>query len=320
MRILSVWGEVARLLEHAVRVCHQGYNPQHYWDQAVAFYTGSLETATGADEEDNDIGYLLHQLADDFCIQFNACGEDGTERQGLSYVNHNVFKRFHETTQYFRKRQCDNIQQQSKAVLEWMTVPLIQGVLKYAYLRSVGPDTDILNAAGATYAAALLPLLHACSPSDAKLLHEYTEVGGNKVVDFAVVKDALEQNYGCLGVTCVAVGGFYDTEQYKYYDGTIPCYDPTANPTNPGDTYAPSQAPATSTLEGGRLRIDLRNMSDNNDLAIVIGSLAGVVALVCCILCGLCCAVKRNTEVDPALSGDAGEFHRGHETVSFVFS
>ena len=41
--------------------------------------------------------------------------------------------------------------------------------------------------------------------------------------NFVAVKQALEDNYDCLSVTCASVGGLWDTAAGTYFPGASPC-------------------------------------------------------------------------------------------------
>merc|ERR1719424_970573 len=97
-----------------------------------------------------------------------------------------------------------------------MTVPLVQGTLRYAW--KVGKtggkpnklsDQTAKNAAeGSTFAAAVLPLVHACDAAAAKVVSDNMKFGA-AVYDktSGAVTAALEKTYSCLGITCAHVGG-----------------------------------------------------------------------------------------------------------------
>ena len=73
------------------------------------------------------------------------------------------------------------------------------------------------NAAeGATFSAAVLPLVHDCNAASAAVVSDNLKfglfpTGGDAVTarysDFAAVKAAFEDVYACLGITCAQVGG-----------------------------------------------------------------------------------------------------------------
>merc|ERR1719478_1715828 len=84
----NVWMYVIREMEDAVLDCKAGCidcndDPVHAWDEAVAFYTGSLEGTDGKAS-----GKLLHQLADKRCANFGTCDSESTN------VNTRIFEQF----------------------------------------------------------------------------------------------------------------------------------------------------------------------------------------------------------------------------------
>mmetsp|Transcript_9989 Transcript_9989/g.32099 ORF Transcript_9989/g.32099 Transcript_9989/m.32099 type:complete len:278 (+) Transcript_9989:197-1030(+) len=94
-----------------------------------------------------------------------------------------------------------------------MTVPLIQGTLRYAWRADPGGNNETaegkalaeLNA----FAAALEPRLASCDAEAAEVVSrnaELTDVDRAVPDGFAAVKAAIESTYSCLGVTCADVG------------------------------------------------------------------------------------------------------------------
>jgi hypothetical protein len=94
-----------------------------------------------------------------------------------------------------------------------MKVPLVQGALRYAYIRQfeTPPDPDDkqgAEAAGAAFAAAILQWVANCSEVEADIIYDNLRVGSQDAdMDFAAVKSAFERNHGCLGISCGQVGG-----------------------------------------------------------------------------------------------------------------
>ena len=85
-------------------------------------------------------------------------------------------------------------------------------------------------AEGATYAAALLPLLYYCDSSSgrnaAAIVAEQMALGSASV-NFVKVKNAVEQSYQCLGITCIEVGGLWNPNNGTgaYRTSASPCVD-----------------------------------------------------------------------------------------------
>jgi len=113
-----------------------------------------------------------------------------------------------------------------------MTVPLVQGTLRYAWktgqiggVDNKPTDQSAKNSAeGSTFAAAVLPLVHACDADCGKTVSDHMKFGaavydkttgnfasGTKP-DTAAVKAALEKTYSCLGITCAHVGSLLSSD------------------------------------------------------------------------------------------------------------
>ena len=196
------------------------YNAVHAWDEGVAFYTGSL-AGTTADHESR--GQMVFALAEKRCENFGTCHIRG----GLSQVNTELFKLFAEgrdKLHYTGSSTCDDARLILDDIIRLMTVPLVQGTLRYAW--KVGKTNGAFNdasevtaknhAEGATFAQALLPLVHHCDAAAAKVVSDNMKFDGQTFAsgggitgtkpDTLAVKAALESTYSCLGITCEQVG------------------------------------------------------------------------------------------------------------------
>merc|ERR1719262_923911 len=205
--------------------------PVHAWDEGVAFYTGSLEgTAQGG----NTAGKLAYRLAEKRCKNFGTCsGTGGTT--GISNVNHELFKAdglFPKGRDLLLEGKCSEVRPVVNQIVSIMTVPLVQGTLRYAWKTGQidGADnkptdqTAKNSAEGSTFAAAVLPLVHACDADAAKIVNDHMKFGaavydkttgafasGSKP-DTSAVKLALEKTYDCLGITCAHVGSLLSSD------------------------------------------------------------------------------------------------------------
>merc|ERR1740133_701157 len=129
---------------------------------------------------------------------------------------------------------CAKVRPVVEQVVSIMTVPLVQGTLRYAYkvgnkavntvvgqasnVANKASDQNAKNAAeGSTFAAAVLPMVHACNAASATIVANHMKFGlvfdtttgayvSGTVPNFALVKSALEDTYACLGITCAHVG------------------------------------------------------------------------------------------------------------------
>merc|ERR1711862_274459 len=106
-----------------------------------------------------------------------------------------------------------------------MTVPLIQGTLRYGYrLGEQNEQSEAASAELSAFAAGVLPRVHYCSPADAATI--YANVKGPiapEDVDFTAIKTAFENNYDCMGITCADVGGIVDTVNGGYIEVAAAC-------------------------------------------------------------------------------------------------
>jgi hypothetical protein len=253
---MSVLMYVIREMEEAVYACTtRGLQSSsegeavHSLDEAVAFYAGSLEGRDGSGD-----GVLLYNLADKRSIDFRTGGEKGNELEGTSYVNIQVVQEFQRAQLFLLETDCESAEITKRNIVNYMKVPLVQGILRYAYIReyltpAVEEISEIAEAEGATFAAALLPWLHDCNSVDADIVYDIMRIGSaNKQVDgFKHVKKAMERNYKCMGITCGDVGGLWTPDGYAPY----------ANPCGNGAAGAAAGA-------------------EENNVGIIIGSIIGV--------------------------------------------
>jgi Notch-like protein len=231
---------VIREMEDAIMDCKSGCikcndDPVHAWDEAVAFYAGSLEGEVG-----DTSGVLLHQLADKRCSNFGTCS--GTS--GGSAVNAAIFKEFQNGQFKLQSGECDKVAPIKKRIVELMSVPLVQGSLRYAYKveKLQGGSTEI--AEGAAFSAAILPRVHACNAAAAKTISDSMNMESSSpmAAGFISVKKAFESTYACLGITCEDVGGLL--KGTEYYEFAEPCGTSAKAPApEPAPEPAPAPAP-----------------------------------------------------------------------------
>jgi hypothetical protein len=218
---LNVWMYVIRQMEAALDSCSNAYVDIYSWDQAVAIFVGSLEVQNVTQSSEAS-GQLVYALANALCKEFKTCGENGNEIEGESIVAQKIMELFIEGQEYLANNACDVVAKSKVAIEDLMAVPIIQALLYHAYNRANVKDTKYSEGKGAAYAAAVLPLVHDCSPDDAALIYENMKVG-SIYPDFSQVKRALERNYNCMGISCSFVGGYYNADAGRYYDGAAPC-------------------------------------------------------------------------------------------------
>lgn len=242
MKFMNIWMYVIRMMENALDACEIPCDDAtchdeavHSWDQAVAFYSGSLE---------ND-GVLLFAFADVLCKAFRSCGIDGSLRVGTSYTNNKVIKEFKDGQEYIFQRKCDKARASKEEIVKVMAVPLIQATLYTAYVQ-IHPQSQIDGNGSMTdqvrsssFAATVLPIVHDCDASDAATIYEKLRIDPSNPkkneADFLAVKKAFEKNYQCMGVTCEAVGGVWLGGEYG--TGAEPCNGKVSMDTSTTKTF-----------------------------------------------------------------------------------
>jgi len=213
---LNVWMFVVGCLEKAVVNCRlTGDNAISisFLDKAVALYTGS-ET-----READNYGFFLYTLTQTEGYKFGTCKKDE-----MSPVNKKIFEKFRSVKSNLSENECTVLQTNVRDIKELMTVLLVQGVIGSMYELDIHDDfQETTQAMGTAFAAAVLPLLHACSEGYAMMVHKDLSPGMATKGSYEVVKFALEQNYDCLGIKCEDVGGLVDVRGNGYLAGAEAC-------------------------------------------------------------------------------------------------
>jgi len=185
-----------------------------------------------------------------------------------------------------------------------MTVPLVQGTLRHAFLDEVHFDSDN-RGQGAIYAASILPFVHSCNENDALTIYEnlHTRAG---TTDFVAVKRALERNYECMNIACEMVGGMMERNGNGFVRGGEPCgsyvmpevHASYTNGAIPGPSMTPYPVPVTAPPGGtSPPRVNSggssshRTRSHYNNTRLNLGALIGACVLVTlsgCVVLILC--------------------------------
>ena len=215
---LNVWMYVIQKMEEALDLCKDGQDGRlNSWDQAVAFYTGSMEGQNGTER-----GQMIHALADKLCADFKTCGDSGNVVSGRAAATASIFSNFDLGKVGLEALDCAAVEEVKIAIEDKMVVPLVQATLRHAYRREMMGDSEQIQAEGATLAASVLPLVHHCNPDDAEIIYKYMKVGSG-IPSFLSVKTTFERNYQCMGISCSDVGGFYDNANNAYFEFAGPC-------------------------------------------------------------------------------------------------
>jgi hypothetical protein len=246
---MNVWMYVIREFEDAIDDCKSSCiacndDPVHAWDEGVAFYTGSL----AADTPNAAGGKLIWALAEKRCKNYKTCGPNGdsTSLSGTTAkVNNDLLFEFNKGRDALQGGKCAEVRPIVRKAVSLMTIPLVQGTIRYARYMSTGQMGSDKQSEAAVFAASVLPMVHACSPADAKIIDDHTKLVSNRATgtaaQFTETKAAFERNYACMGITCADVGGLYNGDLNAYYPDADPCVESPPPPPPP----MPSMPPAS---------------------------------------------------------------------------
>merc|ERR1719171_1974085 len=225
---MNVWMYVIREMEDAIADCKSGClkcndDPVHAWDEGVAFYSGSLEGVDGSGS-----GKMLHALADKRCKNYMTCTESGGSK-----VNEEIIAQFKLGQARLLEGKCVEVVPHKKRIVELMSVPLVQGALRYAYKVAKLSGGAKEKGEGAAFAAAILPRVAHCNADAAKLISDNMKIdaAAPMTAGYAAIKTAFESTFTCMGIKCADVGGLI-VSGTTYYEGAEPCvgsitgYDP----------------------------------------------------------------------------------------------
>jgi hypothetical protein len=100
----------------------------------------------------------------------------------MSMVNSELFKAaglFATGRDLLQQGHCAQVRPVVEQIVSLMTVPLVQGTLRYAYkVGNVASDRSAKNAAeGSTFAAAVLPMVHNCNTASAAVVSANLKFG-----------------------------------------------------------------------------------------------------------------------------------------------
>ena len=220
---LSVAMYVIRELEDAIYDCTtkcsigqcNDDSAVHALDEAVAFYHGA---------DDN----FVHALANKRCVDFATCAGDSPV-EGDATVNAKVFQLFGQMQTHLQRGECDAARPLVNDISTQIWIPMIQGTLRYAWILDSTNNPGALitpkaQGEGATFAAAVLPIIHACDPQAATTIYDNMKIQSQISANYPAVKAAFESCYSDLGITCADIGGNVNNARTGYdADATRPC-------------------------------------------------------------------------------------------------
>merc|ERR1712176_942997 len=221
---IIIWMYVIRELEDALDDCQEACtiencndDPVHAWDEAAAFYTGSLEGTDGSGS-----GKLAYALADKRCGNFKTCGDMADETGGTSKVNLEIVKNLNIGQAKLTKGECASARTEADRIQQLMLIPLIQGTLRYAWKTDNEAYSEKAEAEGVIFYAGIAPMIHKCDPEAAKTIGDMMQAGQAGTAQYGVVLEAFESPYECLGIDRPSVGGYFDAATGMYFPGAEP--------------------------------------------------------------------------------------------------
>lgn len=211
---MAVWMYVIRELEHAIYLCETGDCAEesclgkaavHEVDEAVAFYAGSLAPD----------GVLIYNLAQSKAEEFGTFADGTSEGKQdssipVAQVNVDLLDVFNSAKSAIVGADCAGLRGNTTRIVQLMTIPLVQGTLKYATIGGPTAD-DETQGERVIMAATVLPFVAACNPDDADVIYENTKAGAT-TVDVAAIEEAFANNYDCMGITAADIGSYTGSE------------------------------------------------------------------------------------------------------------
>jgi len=265
----------------------EGSASVHAWDEAVAFYTGSLEKTTKGGltgyKEDGVTGYLQYYLADKRCENFGTCtasyDTNPDDFTGESKVNEEIITLFQRgeaeitaAVDSTSSTKCDVPAKTMEEVATKMLVPFIQGTIRYLHKTSTLSGRSAKQAGELfAFASTILPFIHAVDPAAATMLYshvwEMPADPANDVNTVATIKSAIEATYPKLGfgagigtIKCSDIG-----QLYPYLSGCVDTVSSTI------EDYA-GYEPITDVTMHSRIDLDLEAITTATNIGGTCGS------------------------------------------------
>ena len=216
---LVVWIAVIGEMDKALDACGSDSNAAAAaWDTAAAYFAGTAS--------EDGRGNLIYALGEKRCKNFKTCaGFD--QLSGSGQINEDAMDYFVQGQIFLAEEKCEKAKEAKDRISEKMIVGLVQGALRYLY-RSYelnAGENEKIDAEAANFAAAIIPVVHACNPDDAATIQKSAEVGYTGALDYEASKEAFENNYDCMNIKCKDVGGLWDEDVEDYFPLAEPCED-----------------------------------------------------------------------------------------------
>lgn len=199
----SVWMYVLHKLEDAINYCNARDLTDNAvgvraWDEAWAFYTGSIVGSQGSNN-----GVMPYTLAVERCANFKTC------EAGAAPVNSKILDLMFAGKSDVQNKRCGDAVVKKNEIARLMAVPLIQGLLRYVLqAKPKGKDQPKAHAKGLAFARSVLPWINHCDKGVAKKIVVNFQARANPPMKDST-KDVSKSIYkvlGCMGIPCDLVG------------------------------------------------------------------------------------------------------------------
>ncbi|ABO98622.1 predicted protein [Ostreococcus lucimarinus CCE9901] len=262
---LNIFPYVIWEFQDAINDCHggdlgandeiPGGGSVHAWDEAVAFYTGSLEGIlkggnNGLASCDDGNCELQFQLSDYRCTNFGTCtaDADGDPWSGYSKNNEEIFKLFQQgegeiteaaASSNTAATKCDLPDRTHEKAVTKMLVPFVQGCMRYLWKTK---DSQKAKEAGElfAFASAALPFIDAVDPVAATKLFTRAWKLDFTTYTYEETKQGIEGTLSRLGagegigtISCADIGDLVDSSDQLLAAG---CTDPSSPSSSNNDT------------------------------------------------------------------------------------
>jgi len=203
---LNIWMYVLREFYDAVEDCEAGTidandDGVHAWDEGVAFFVGQLQGADG-----DGPGNLLWKLGEKRCANYGTCTGANAASEPIAKSNANLLADFIAGRDFLQNGQCAQAKDLMLSIEKEMSIPLIQGALRYAHKNAIVGANTKSRAEGWAFTAAILPRIDACDPDKATIIKNQMIVGSAETPSEVTVFDAFRSTFECLEITCEDIG------------------------------------------------------------------------------------------------------------------
>eukprot|EP00808_Paulinella_micropora_P001177 g35672.t1 len=173
------------------------------WDEAVAFYTGSLEGRTRVNQGWQ--GESLFAKAQKGGVRFGTCTADGDGEPNKGYAASNA--KLFDTFEAGKARLAERVRRVLAEQEMERVCNDLEGLKDLAVAQvEQAPDNQKFRGELWAYSSSILPLISKCDFNLANNLYALAWEG-NKQFTYSSLKARLENIYPCLGITCADVGG-----------------------------------------------------------------------------------------------------------------